>query len=237
MIFDAGRTLVRAHPSFREVFLRGCRRAGLSHITADLLDAGGVDLGRLWNEHERAWRAAGRPSPHVGDAAAERDFWRGLYEHVLGALGVDGGRRRAARVVHETFLTRGAFHRYPEVDATLDRLEGDGVRLGLISNWGRGLRAILEEQGLAGRFEVTVVSAEEAVAKPDPALFLTALERLGTAPGPGVAYVGDDLHCDVEPSRRLGLTPVLVDRGGHHPDHAGPRVTSLEQVPEVLGLT
>lgn len=235
VVFDAGATLLRITPSFAEVFARGCRAAGLA-VSADVLARQRDVLAAEWREHDRAWRATGEPSPHVGDPDAEERFWQNLYRRLLARLGLDGDHDHTAAAIHREFLAPGTFRPYPDVPAVLDRLGHLGVRLGLVSNWSGELRAILAAEGLEDRFHTVVVSAEEGVAKPDLRLFRRALDRLDVEPGPRVAYVGDDLRCDIAPSRRLGLTAVLIDRPGRRPDHDGPRVTTLDELLQVLPL-
>jgi putative hydrolase of the HAD superfamily len=67
------------------------------------------------------------------------------------------------------------------VPATLERLRG-GARLAVVSNWDVSLHDVLERTGLRGLVDVVVISSELGVAKPDPAIFRAALDRLGPAP-------------------------------------------------------
>ena len=47
--------------------------------------------------------------------------------------------------------------------------------------------------------------------------------------------VGDSPVNDVEPSARVGMVPVLLDRAGVHGTRtAGARVSSLEELPALL---
>lgn len=230
--FDAGLTLLRATPSFRGAFVEALERAGVE--PPDGLDE--ALLPEVWDEHDRSWRRAERPSPHVGDPDAERAYWTGLYRRILVRLGIEGDRAALAAVVADHFASPGVFRPYPEVVRELERLAGLGYRLALLSNWGPALRDILEAEGLLVHFETVVISGEVGVAKPSPAIYHHLLERLGEEPGPHVAYVGDSLEHDVLPSRRLGLTAVLIDRLGRHPDHEGARITELSELTEVLPL-
>jgi len=54
-----------------------------------------------------------------------------------------------------------------------------------------------------------VLPCEAGAAKPDPAILLAALARLGCEPRSAVA-VGDDPLRDLEPARRLGLAAIDV---------------------------
>ena len=69
----------------------------------------------------------------------------------------------------------------------------------------------------------------EGVEKPDPRLFLLALERLGAAPGEAAARRGL-LHVDVVGARAAGIRPVLLDEAGLYPDADCPRVRSLAEL-------
>jgi FMN phosphatase YigB (HAD superfamily) len=49
-------------------------------------------------------------------------------------------------------------------------------------------------------------------------------------------HVGDDPRMDVEPAAALGMRPVLIDRRERFPEATGTRITSMEELPGVLGL-
>lgn len=235
VVFDAGLTLVRADPSFADVFAEGLRRAGVD-IAGDELEAWGPAFRDAWQDHGDAWSEADEPSPHLGDLDVERRFWRGLYRRVLANLGIEGDHPEIAAEIHDVFLEPESWATYPEVSETLDTLHERGVRTALLSNWGPSLRHLLDHLDLRSRFEAVVISGEVGVAKPDLAIFDRMLESIGELPGAHVAYVGDDVEHDIAPSRRLGLRAVLVDRYGFVPDHDGPRVDDLRKLSEVLPL-
>ncbi len=107
--------------------------------------------------------------------------------------------------------------------------------MGVVSNFEEWLERLLESLGVTPYFDVRVISGVEGVEKPDPKIFQLALERMEALPAES-AYVGDSPQFDVEPATSLGMTGVLLDRRGRFPDHRGPRITSLEELPDVLGL-
>jgi FMN phosphatase YigB (HAD superfamily) len=61
------------------------------------------------------------------------------------------------------------------------------------------------------------------------------MERAGVRPAESV-YVGDDPRFDVGPAAAVGMQPVLIDRRERFPDAGGLRITSMDQLPAVLGL-
>lgn len=235
VIFDVGLTLLRAQPTFIDVFVSGCAGAGFQ-LDPSNLDQFRTTFGDVWRDYSAGWEDAGHPSPHIGDDGAERRFWTGLYARFLDHLGVDDGEGAIADAVFERFLSPGSFGPFEDTEPALDDLAARGVRLGIVSNWGSWLRPLLDETSLTDRFGTIVISAEEGIEKPDPAIFERALIRLGETSGAHVAYVGDDLRHDITPALALGLTPVLIDRLDLWPEHEGLRVRSLAELPDVLTL-
>jgi putative hydrolase of the HAD superfamily len=79
------------------------------------------------------------------------------------------------------------------------------------------------------------VSGKLGVAKPDPRIFKAALDQAGADPGATV-HVGDQLVNDVAGATASGITPVLIDRFGRHPDAGGAhRVEDLGGLLELVG--
>jgi putative hydrolase of the HAD superfamily len=73
--------------------------------------------------------------------------------------------------------------------AAVERLASQGLALAVVSNWDVGLHEKLG--ALASRFACVVTSAEAGAAKPDPAVFLAALARLGVEPARAL-HIGDE---------------------------------------------
>jgi putative hydrolase of the HAD superfamily len=85
----------------------------------------------------------------------------------------------------------------------LVRLRNAGLVLGCVSNWDVSLVAHLERSGFDGLFAAAVSSAEAGAAKPDPAVFRVALQRLGVSAGRAL-HVGDG-DTDREGAAAAGL--------------------------------
>ena len=87
------------------------------------------------------------------------------------------------------------------------RLHGP-YRTGLLSNASDALTPafIAERFGLGGLFDVVLVSALVGVAKPDPAIYHLALDRLGTAPEATLFL--DDQPPNVVAAAALGLQAI-----------------------------
>ncbi len=100
---------------------------------------------------------------------------------------------------------------YPDVLPSLSALRERGYRLAIIGNQPAERKAQLQAIGVEA--EVMAMSGEMGPMKPDPDFFAVALGLLGD-PDPGtVAYVGDRIDNDVEPSAAAGMRAVWLRRG------------------------
>jgi putative hydrolase of the HAD superfamily len=168
----------------------------LADLDAVTIDAMGT-LVRLDAPVSRLAEAAG-----IDEEAARRGFEAEVAYYVPRAIeGRDAAsladlRERCAAVFSEAagasldaagFMSAIVFEPEPGAFEAVRRLEARGLALGVVSNWDCGLPEHLERLGL--RLPV-VTSAEAGAAKPDPAIFRLALERLGVAPERAL-HVGD----------------------------------------------
>jgi len=128
----------------------------------------------------------------------------------------------------------------PEAPAMLADLRDRGYRLGLVSNtpWGTPdylWTGQLERFGLAHLFEVACFSSHVGFRKPDPRIFLTALETLGV-PAERALFVGDDPVADIAGARAAGIPSVWVDRAHRALPDPPPdlRLVRLADLPDYL---
>ncbi|MGZ8693894.1 MAG: HAD family hydrolase [Gaiellaceae bacterium] len=101
----------------------------------------------------------------------------------------------------DAFVAAIAFRPLPGVLDAIAALRGHGLALAVVSNWDCSLPGHLERAGI--RVDAVVTCAEAGAAKPDPAIFRVALERLGVAPGRAL-HVGDQPE-DEAGARTAGL--------------------------------
>ncbi len=135
-------------------------------------------------------------------------------------------------------LVERSFSLYDDVLPVLDRLRSDGYILGVITN-NESLhqRRKLATVGLADAFDAVVISGEQGVAKPDPAIFRRGCELIGVEPAQAL-HVGDLIDADAHGARDAGLTGVWLDRPGlHDGSDVGVRVVrSLAEIPTLLEI-
>jgi putative hydrolase of the HAD superfamily len=106
------------------------------------------------------------------------------------------------------FVEAIVFRPLPGAKDALVRLRNVGLVLACISNWDVSLGPQLERSGLHGLFAEVVSSAEAGAAKPDPAVFAVALERLGV-PAARALHVGDgDTDREGAAAASLAFEPV-----------------------------
>jgi putative hydrolase of the HAD superfamily len=164
-MFDAGGVLL--HRPFTEVLGRWDERLGLEPDTFLNTLYGGTDGTLL-----------------VGKVDAD-DHWPVVGDR----LGLD------ARQVREV---RDEFDRAVSVDEPLGAyLAGlrPRLRTAIVTNGWSHARAELGDQGLDRLVDELVISAEVGLAKPDPAIFELALERLGVAGHEAVLVDDTEEHC------------------------------------------
>ncbi|WP_258725650.1 HAD family hydrolase [Cellulomonas sp. NS3] len=103
---------------------------------------------------------------------------------------------------------------FPDVLERLDTLRSAGWRLMVVTN-GRTDNQVgkLRRTGIADRVDGWCVSEEAGVAKPDAAIFASALARLGAADGAGCWMVGDDATADVAGGHAAGLRTHWISHG------------------------
>ena len=94
-------------------------------------------------------------------------------------------------------------------NARLLRSLSHRYRLGIVSNFYGNLATICHEVGLSPFLTVVVDSAQVGVAKPDPKIFLLALEQLATQPRQAV-FVGDSLRRDMAGAREVGMAHIWL---------------------------
>jgi HAD superfamily hydrolase (TIGR01662 family) len=136
-------------------------------------------------------------------------------------------------------------HWLPETDAhaTLQTLREQGYRLGLISNAGddADVQTLVDKAGLRSYFDTILTSAAMGIRKPNPRIFLAALEHWGYRPSQA-AMVGDSLGADILGARNAGLFSVWITRRAEtaanhaHGDTIQPdaMISTLSELPEFL---
>ncbi|WP_370093503.1 HAD family hydrolase [Streptacidiphilus sp. MAP12-20] len=192
VMFDFSGTL------FRIESVEAWWQAAVAELGLDLPEAGAAAcVARL----RRLGALPGSPSGTVPEELAtlwqERDLdmvrHRAAYTGL--ARAADLPDDRLADALYERHRSPEAWRPYPDTAAVLTQLRRRGVPVAVVSNIGWDLRPVFRRHRLDELVDAYVLSFEQGVQKPDPAIFETACRELGHDPA-DVLMVGDDLTAD-----------------------------------------
>ncbi|HET9371849.1 MAG TPA: HAD family hydrolase [Vicinamibacterales bacterium] len=221
VFFDVDFTLIHPGPRFQGVgYQEMCARHGVA-VDAARFEAAVAAASGLLDSSEQLY-----------DAAIFVNYTNRIIELMGGAgPGVDA----ASQELYDEWAQHHHFSLYEDVSAALRRLHADGHRLGLISNSHRCLVSFQSHFELDGLIAVAVSSSAHGYLKPHPSIFRAALELMQVRPDAAV-MVGDSLAHDVDGARQVGMSGVLLDRGGRvaAPPAGVPVIRSLDELPDLL---
>lgn len=235
LCLDAGFTLLSPRHSLADA-LSGVLAADGHQISEEEMRAAWEDADRwFWDEYHRP------DNDTWSDDARIEEYWRRYHGVMLERLGVEGRREMLDRILASQFST-DAWELFPDVMPMLEAVrEIGGVRVGIVSDWGSNLRAIVDALGLDGYLDFVLPSGAVGLAKPNPAFFRMALERAEVAPNEAL-MVGDSYRADVRGAWSAGMDAIWLDR------HSGIRIApagetvpadvrairSLDELPEIV---
>jgi putative hydrolase of the HAD superfamily len=200
------------------------------------------ELHRAWEIADRwFWEEYHRPDNETwGSDELIEATWRDYHSVMLTELGFGDERHELIDAILESQFAADAWETYPDVIPALDELRAmNGLRIGVISDWGSNLTEVLRGVGLEPYLDFVLASGGVGVAKPNPALFRLALDR-GSADAGRAVMIGDSLRADVEGARAAGMDGVLLVRpeGGpaqsDQPPSEVPIITSLAALPSLV---
>jgi putative hydrolase of the HAD superfamily len=123
---------------------------------------------------------------------------------------------------------------FDDVSTTLKTLKEKKLKLGLLTNLQTEVDSMCRNLGIADYLDFTVTSAEVGADKPQPPIFLKALELARVQAGEAI-HVGDQYQNDVLGARGVGISPILLDRADYYADVTDcPRIRSLTEVSKYL---
>ncbi len=135
-------------------------------------------------------------TPEAYQAWVNRDLaphlHREAYLHVLRKSGL---ARHHAESLYGRVIDPASWTPYPDTATVLRTLHERGVKTAIVSNIAFDLRPAFDAIGAIDVVDEFVLSFEVGAVKPDPAIFETALKRLGVEPARAV-MVGDSEEAD-----------------------------------------
>ena len=227
VFFDAGETLVHPHPTFADLFSLVLKREGYDVGPETITD-------RIHVVFDRFREAARTKELWTTTAEKSRLFWHDVYAIFFREIGITDSDGLIDAVYRE-FTDVANYALFDDVVPVLGELRAAGSKLGVVSNFEGWLERLLDQLGVIGYFDVRVISGVEGLEKPDPRIFELAMERAEVSPERS-AYVGDNPEFDIDPAAAAGMFPVLLDRRERFPDARATRITTLDELPAILGL-
>lgn len=174
-----------------------------------------------------------------GQAEAAGHHDRGLASvpetitRILLSCGIDPAPELVASLVRaDQDLLARACRPYPDAVPFLRALRARGLKIALVSNCGGETRQRLSALGLAPLADELILSCEIGVAKPDPEIYLRALDVLGVPAAEAVMV--DDQAGFCAGAEAVGVRAVQVARNGTQPDPRFRSVATLADVPALL---
>ena len=216
LCLDAGFTLLSPRHTLADA-LSGVLAADGHAISEEELHA-------AWEQSDRwFWDEYHRPGNDTwSDDRRIEEYWRRYHGVMLDHLGVRARHEVLDRILASQFAP-DAWEPYPDVEPMLrDVRQIEGMQVGIVSDWGSNLRAILVELGLDASLDFVLPSGAVGVAKPDPAFYRMALERAAVAPEEAL-MVGDSYRADVRGAWSAGMDAVWLNR------HEGVRITPEDE--------
>ena len=221
--FDAGGTLLHPHPSVGEIYALVLRRWGVD-LPAPMLQAAFRD----------SWTRLTRTPKDFTSEETEKEWWRNLVMMTLGTQNRPGNFEGFFEDLYVSFSSAEYWRLHDGALDCIHALRLAGFKTGIISNWDHRLRSILAGTPLCGVMDDVIISSEVGCEKPDLRIFMEGARRWDFEPAE-LLYVGDSVHHDIEPCRKLGWSAVLIHPHEQAPPEVGV-VGSFEEVCRLLDV-
>ena len=227
IFFDFYNTLVRFWPPLDQIQQASCQEFGF-HIEAEAISYG-YSVADLYFNRENEIK------PLAMRTEEERlDFFARYEQILLENAGLSVTLDLARQIWLVAISVPKDFIAFDDSVSSLERLKNQGYQLGVISNLRRDMDQLCNDLHMSPFLDFCLTSAEVGAEKPDPAIFVAALERAGVKPAEAV-HVGDQPRSDLVGARGAGLHAVLLDRGNWHGDVDNcVRISQLSELDELL---
>lgn len=221
--FDAGGTLLHPHPSVGEIYALVLRRWGVE-----------LPAEELQSSFRSSWRHLTHTPKDFTSEETEKEWWRKLVRMTLESRAMPADFDGYFEDLYVSFASPDCWRLHEGSLDCIRALRRAGLKTGIISNWDHRLRSILAGTPLCELMDDVIISSEVGCEKPDPRIFEEGVRRWGLKPSE-LLYVGDSVHHDMEPCRKLGWSTVLV----HVHEQVPPGIHvagSFADVARLLGL-
>ncbi len=208
IFFDLDETLLDDDQCMREAVARTCSTLTKRYPRIDpvQLEATYLKISNEW------WTNSGSvPQASGSGSSSGRDIRIEVWGKAIASCGLQ--RQNLAIEAADLYSEerRATYKSFPEAYDVLSNLQ-QRFNLGIISNGPISVqREKLQIIGLDHFFEVIAVSGELGIGKPEPGIFLKALELMRVAPTEAL-YVGDSLTSDIRGAQNVGMYAIWINR-------------------------
>lgn len=206
VFLDVGETLMHPQPTWEHVYARAFADFGVA-----------VEMPALQAALRRVYRGGGYgfDGSLVPSADASHRRLVEMDQEAFTEVGLGPLPEEFFRHLANLFMDTATWHVFPDVWDVLPQLKARGLVLGAVSNWAWQLPELLDALDLGRYLDFVAASARIGYDKPNPGIFLWALEQAKVPPDT-VLHVGDHLDADVAGARGVGIDGVLLDRRGRY---------------------
>lgn len=229
IFFDWFNTLARYEPPREELHSQALRKFGIEVSPEKILP--GVLTADMYFFGENA------NSPvEKRDRKERTEVYTRYQKIILSEAGVKADQELLAKVMNKVEqLFKGiTFTLFDDVLSTLETLKEQRFTLGLLTNLAQDMSPLCHKLGLESYLDFVVTSQQVGADKPEPPIFLAALDRAKVEASQAV-HVGDQYKLDVVGARGVGINPILIDRYDLYPEVSDcSRIRDLTELAQYL---
>lgn len=207
IFLDAVGTIFGVKGSVGEVYSQIAKEFGVN-----------ISAARLNKAFIHSFKAA--PPPIFLDAEPadipqrEFDWWRVIALNTFEAAGAlkqfsDFSAFFSELYIH--FGTAEPWFVYADVLPSLMNWRRLGIEMGVISNFDSRIYSVLQSLGLSDYFTSVTISTQARAAKPDPEIFMVALEKHNCSPE-AAWHIGDSIIEDYQGAKAVGMRGIWINR-------------------------
>jgi len=229
IFFDWFNTLARFEPPREKLHSQAYQQFGIE-VSLDKVMRGLLIADKDWFEENTKSKVEERSPEEQAEISIRYE------ETVLNQAGVKVSRELLLKIANKMQqLYKGiTFTLFEDVLIALKTLKERNLILGLLTNVAKDMNSICRQLGLEPYLDFVVTSKEVGVDKPEPLIFLTALQRAKVSASEAV-HIGDQYKLDVVGARRVGITPILIDRYNLYSEVSDcPRIHHLTELTKYL---
>ncbi|MCO5610716.1 hypothetical protein L7F22_064957 [Adiantum nelumboides] len=192
LFVDAAGTLIHASQSTQEIYREIGLKYGVKLSEEEIAVKYKAAYGQPWCRYRMRYEEDGR------------FYWQRIVQEATGC-----NDPALLEDLYHYYTTEKAWHiGDAEAETALKAIRKAGIKLAVVSNFDTRLRPLMKVLQCYDWFDTIIVSAEVALEKPNPEIFLTACKELGVA-AEQVLHVGDDETNDLVGAAAAGCDSLL----------------------------